>query len=134
MALIFLNGGGMQGGPLHSQLQGTPMVCRARSAARYRYFSVRGKFPAMHESGSASVVGELYDLPLKVLRDHLVPAEPPELEIGVIELEDGSEVVVVATQLEAAAELGLNPLDYVDPEDDDESLDELVEEEEDEDS
>ncbi|NKE61782.1 hypothetical protein FXN61_35490 [Lentzea sp. PSKA42] len=36
------------------------------------------------------MVGELYDLPLKVLRDHLVPAEPPELEIGVIELEDGS--------------------------------------------
>ncbi|KJK47801.1 hypothetical protein UK23_19245 [Lentzea aerocolonigenes] len=90
MALIFLNGGGMRGGPLHSQLQGTPMVCRARSAPKYRYFSVRGKFPAMHESGSASVVGELYDLPLQVLRDHLVPAEPPELEIGVIELEDGS--------------------------------------------
>ncbi|WP_425434440.1 allophanate hydrolase-related protein [Lentzea fradiae] len=90
MALIFLNGGGMRGGPLHSQLQGTPMVCRARSAPRYRYFSVRGTFPAMHESGSASVTGELYDLPLKVLRDHLVPAEPAELEIGVIELEDGS--------------------------------------------
>ena len=90
MALIFLNGGGMRGGPLHSQLQGTPMVCQARSAAKYRYFSVRGKFPAMHESGSASVVGELYDLPLKILRDHLVPAEPAELEIGVIELEDGS--------------------------------------------
>ena len=51
----------------------------------------------------------------------------------VIELEDGSEVVVVATQLEAAAELGLNPLDYVDPEDDDEMLEDLVEEE-DEDS
>ncbi len=44
----------------------------------------------MHESGTSAVAGELYDLPLKVLRDHLVPAEPPELEIGVIELEDGS--------------------------------------------
>jgi hypothetical protein len=51
----------------------------------------------------------------------------------VIELEDGSEVVVVATQLEAAAELGLNPLDYVEPEDDDELLEEIVDEE-DEDS
>ncbi|WP_308102675.1 gamma-glutamylcyclotransferase [Lentzea sp. CC55] len=71
-------------------MQGTPMVCRARSAPKYRYFSVRNQFPAMHESGSASVAGELYDLPLKVLRDHLVPAEPAELEIGVIELEDGS--------------------------------------------
>ena len=46
----------------------------------------------------------------------------------VIELEDGSEVVVVATQLEVAAELELNPLDYVDPEDDDESLEDIVDE------
>lgn len=45
----------------------------------------------------------------------------------VIELEDGSEVIVVATQLEVAAELGLNPLEYVSPEDDDESLEDLVE-------
>jgi hypothetical protein len=43
-----------------------------------------------------------------------------------VEMEDGSEIVVVATQLEVAAELGLNPLDYVDPEDDDESLEDLV--------
>ncbi|GLZ33448.1 gamma-glutamylcyclotransferase [Lentzea sp. NBRC 105346] len=90
MALIFLNGGGMKGGPLHSQLQGTPLVCAARSAPRYRYFSVGDRFPAMHASGTGSVVGEVYDLPLTVLRDHLLPAEPPELEIGVIELEDGS--------------------------------------------
>lgn len=80
----------MKGGPLHSQLQGTPLVCAARSAAKYRYFSVGDRFPAMHESGTGSVVGEVYDLPLTVLRDHLLPAEPPELEIGVIELEDGS--------------------------------------------
>ena len=46
----------------------------------------------------------------------------------VIELEDGSEVTVVATQIEVAAELGLNPLDYVDPEDDDESLEDLIDE------
>ena len=45
-----------------------------------------------------------------------------------IELEDGSEVVVVATQLEVAAELELNPLDYVEPEDDDESLEDIVDE------
>jgi len=51
----------------------------------------------------------------------------------VIELEDGSEVVVVATQLEVAAELELNPLDYVDPEDDDESLEDIVDEADDED-
>ena len=51
----------------------------------------------------------------------------------VLELEDGEEVVVVATQLEVAAELGLNPLEYVEPEEDDESLEDLVDEAEDED-
>ncbi|WNV88849.1 gamma-glutamylcyclotransferase [Umezawaea sp. Da 62-37] len=89
MALIFLNGGGMRGGPLHHQLQGTPLLFVARSAPKYRYFSVGDRFPAMHRSGTGSVVGEVYDLPLTILRDHLFPAEPPELEIGVIELADG---------------------------------------------
>ena len=80
----------MRGGPLHHQLRGTPLLCVARSAPRYRYFSVGDRFPAMHASGAGHVVGEVYDVPLTVLRDHLLPAEPPELEIGVIELEDGS--------------------------------------------
>jgi len=55
---------------------------------------------------------------------HLSPGQ--EEGTTLIEMEDGSEIVVVATQLEVAAELGLNPLDYVDPEDDDESLEDLV--------
>ena len=46
----------------------------------------------------------------------------------IIELEDGDEVIVAATQLEVAAELGLNPLDYVDPDEDDESLEDLIDE------
>jgi len=89
---MFLNGGGMRGGPLHIQLQGTPLLCVAKSAPKYRYFSVGDRFPAMYEveSGGGSVVGEVYDLPLRVLRDHLIPSEPPELEIGIIELEDGA--------------------------------------------
>lgn len=92
MALMFLNGGGMRGGPLHEQLQGAPLLCVARSAPRYRYFSVGDRFPAMYEvaEGGGSVLGEVYDLPLAVLREHLIPAEPPELEIGVIELSDGA--------------------------------------------
>ena len=48
----------------------------------------------------------------------------------IIELEDGDEVIVAATQLEVAAELGLNPLDYVDPDEDDESLEDLIDEDE----
>lgn len=92
MALIFLNGGGMRGGPLHHQLQGAPLVRVARSAPKYRYYSVGGRFPAMDEvaEGGVSVVGEVYDPPLEVLLHHLLPAEPPELELGVIELDDGT--------------------------------------------
>jgi hypothetical protein len=100
---MFLNGGGMRGGPLHAQLQGTPLLCTARSAPKYRYFSVGDRFPAMYQvaSGGASVAGEVYDLPLDVLRDHLVPAEPPELELGLIELEDGG--ACLATVLRESA-------------------------------
>lgn len=60
--------------------------------------------------------------------DDVVQLSPGE-EAGttLIELEDGSEVLVVGTELEVAAELELNPLEYVSPEDDDESLEDLVE-------
>jgi gamma-glutamylcyclotransferase (GGCT)/AIG2-like uncharacterized protein YtfP len=92
MALMFLNGGGMQGGPLHHQLQGHPLVARATSAPKYRYYSVGDRFPAMDEvaTGGHAVVGEVYDISWAILRDHLVPAEPPELELGLIELADGA--------------------------------------------
>jgi gamma-glutamylcyclotransferase (GGCT)/AIG2-like uncharacterized protein YtfP len=104
MALIFLNGGGMRGGPLHHQLQGAELVRTARSAARYRYFSVGDRFPAMHEvpTGGHAVLGEVYDLPLEVLREHLLPAEPPELELGVIELEDGTACLATVLRTEFA--------------------------------
>jgi len=92
MALIFLNGGGMRGGPLHHQLGGAPLVAARRSAPRYRYFSIGDRFPAMAEvaEGGVAVAGEVYELPLETLRDRLLPAEPPELELGVIELDDGT--------------------------------------------
>ncbi|GAB3477666.1 allophanate hydrolase-related protein [Amycolatopsis cihanbeyliensis] len=102
MALMFLNGGGMRGGPLHHQLRDTPLLCTASSAPKYRYFSVGDRFPAMYEvgPGGGSVLGEVYDLPLTVLRDHLMPAEPAELELGVIELTDGA--ACLATVLRAS--------------------------------
>ena len=109
MALMFLNGGGMRGGPLHHQLQGAPLVRVARSAPKYRYYSVGNRFPAMREvaTGGYAVVGEVYDLPLVILRDHLLPAEPPELELGVIELDDGTACLatVLRTEFSGADQL-----------------------------
>ena len=108
MTLMFLNGGAMRGGPLHHLLAGARFVGTVRTAPRYRFYSVGDRFPALaeltgpHDVGGdglrdvggdgdgVSVAGELYDVPWEVLRESLLPAEPAELELGVIELDDGS--------------------------------------------
>jgi hypothetical protein len=89
MPYMFLNGGGMSGGSLHHLLLGAPLIAETWTAARYRLYSVRDEYPALTD-GDAAIAGEVYDLPLDVLRDSLLPAEPPELELGVIMLSDGS--------------------------------------------
>jgi gamma-glutamylcyclotransferase (GGCT)/AIG2-like uncharacterized protein YtfP len=89
MPLMFLNGGAMRGGDLHHLLRGAPLVGVVRTAPKYRFHSVGDRFPALEPDGDTAVVGELYDLPWDVLRESLLPAEPEELELGVIELEDG---------------------------------------------
>jgi hypothetical protein len=111
MPYMFLNGGAMRGGPLHHLLDGAPLVGVVRTAPKYRFYSVGDRFPALDPAPAAgvdgtgagtgpdaaaasgagvSVLGELYDVPWHTLRDRLLPAEPEELELGVIELEDGS--------------------------------------------
>jgi gamma-glutamylcyclotransferase (GGCT)/AIG2-like uncharacterized protein YtfP len=91
MALMFLNGGAMRGEPVHHLLKGAPLVAAVRTAPKYRFYSVGDVFPALErvESGGVSVVGELYDVPWDVLENDVLPGEPAELELGVIELEDG---------------------------------------------
>lgn len=101
---MFLNGGAMRGGPLHDHLCGAPLVRVAASAAKYRYYSVGDRFPAMLavRTGGRAVLGEVYDLSLELLRDHLLPAEPPELELDVVELADGSACLATVLRREFA--------------------------------
>ncbi|MBV9195942.1 MAG: hypothetical protein JO168_17540 [Solirubrobacterales bacterium] len=91
MPPMFLNGGGMRGGPVHHHIEGVPLLGELRTARKYRFYSVRDEFPALVPvaEGGAAIVGELYDLPMDMLHRSLLPAEPPELELGTIELEDG---------------------------------------------
>lgn len=109
MVLMFLNGDGMRGGRLNGQLDGAPLLRTARSAAKYRYYSVGDRFPAMiaAPAGGRAVLGEVYDVPMEVLRDNLIPNEPPELELGLIELEDGTACLatVLRANLEGSPEL-----------------------------
>ena len=42
---LFVNGGGMRGGNVHHSIEGLPFLGEARTAPRYRFFSVRDEFP-----------------------------------------------------------------------------------------
>ncbi|MFI1460266.1 allophanate hydrolase-related protein [Nocardia carnea] len=94
MAIVtmFVNGQAMSGGTLHDALHRARFLGRVDTAPRYRFYSVRDEFPGLHPvtSGGVSVPGELYEVEYDVLREELLPREPEELELGVIELADGS--------------------------------------------
>ncbi len=99
---LFVHGEGMSGGKVHHSIEGLPFLGKARTAPRYRFFSVRDEFPGLWlvDEGGVGIEGELYEVPLDVIRDRFVPAEPPELELGVVELEDGGSALVVLMRKE----------------------------------
>jgi hypothetical protein len=91
MPPMFLNGGAMRGGPVHHHIESVPLIGELRTAPKYRFYSVRDEFPALVATvaGGAAIMGELYDVPIDMLHHSLLPAEPPELELGTIELGNG---------------------------------------------
>ena len=90
MPLMFLTGDGMSGGALHHHIAGAPLIGERRTVPRYRFYSVRDEFPALYPAAEDGqpVLGELYDVPMGPL-SALLATEPPELELAVIELDDG---------------------------------------------
>ena len=90
MPLMFLTGDGMRGGPLHRHIEGATLVGERHTLPRYRFYSVRDEFPALHPvaEGGGPVLGELYDVPMTQLHE-LLASEPPELELSIVELESG---------------------------------------------
>jgi len=90
MALMFLNGEGMRGGRAHYTIEGVPLIGECRTAPLYRFYSVRDEFPALYPAaeGGQPIAGELYDVPMGPL-SALLATEPPELELSIIELQDG---------------------------------------------
>lgn len=97
MTELFCNGGAMRGGNLHHNVSSHTFLGAVRTAPNYRFYSVRDEFPALllTESGGKSIEGELYDVPIKNIRTDFLPEEPEELELTVIELEDGRSVLAV---------------------------------------
>ena len=94
MRRMFLNGTAMRGQPDHTVIAGARFVGPARTAPRYRFFAVRDAFPGLLPvgEGGASILGELYELTEELLFEGLMPGEPAELELGLVELDDGQAV------------------------------------------
>ena len=92
MPRMFLNGTAMRGGDMHHLVGDAEFLGAASTAARYRFHAVDDRYPALEDIGSngAAIEGELYEISHEQLRDVLLPAEPDGLELGVIELADGS--------------------------------------------
>ena len=77
MPPMFLNGGGMRGGPVHHHIEGVPLLGERRTAPKYRFYSVRDEFPALVPAvaGGAAIIGELYDVPIDMLHHSLLPGQ-----------------------------------------------------------
>jgi hypothetical protein len=102
MVLLMTNGEGMRGGSVHHTIADHPFLGEVETAPHYRFFSVRDEFPGivLVTEGGAAIRGELYDVPLEVLRDSFLPSEPPELELSVVGLSDGRASLCVALRPE----------------------------------
>jgi hypothetical protein len=106
---MFLTGDGMRGGPLHQHIAGARFLGERRTLPRYRFYSIRDAFPALAPVGEGghSILGELYDVPMRQLRD-LLAREPPELELSIVELAPGAP----ATGEPADEEAGMGELSF----------------------
>jgi hypothetical protein len=90
---MFVNGQAMSGGSIHGPLaRHGDLIGVVRTAPQYRFWSCRDEFPGLQPvtSGGWAVPGELYAVDYAVLRSALLPLEPPELELTVIALADGT--------------------------------------------
>jgi Gamma-glutamyl cyclotransferase, AIG2-like len=102
----------MSGGADHHLVGGAELVARTTTAKRYRFHAVDGSYPGLEDvgSGGAAVEGEVYELSYEQLREVLLPGEPAGLELGVIELADGSGSLAMVLRREYPA---LPPLEDI---------------------
>jgi hypothetical protein len=102
---MFLNGTAMSGGADHHLVGDAELVARTTTAKRYRFHAVDGRYPGLEDvgrddPGAAAVEGEVYELSYEQLREVLLPGEPDGLELGVIELADGSGSLAMVVRRE----------------------------------
>lgn len=93
MIRMFVSGQAMSGGSINFGLKNATFLGSINTAPKYQFYSVRDEFPGIYPAvnDGATVPGELYELSYAQLRENLLPHDPEELELSVIELEDGSD-------------------------------------------
>lgn len=108
---MFVNGQAMSGGSINFALADARFLGAAETAPKYRFHSFRDEFPGLRpaESGEDGLVvpGEIYEVTYEILRDKLLPNEPPELELTLIELADGSGSLSMCMRAGTAAHEGV---------------------------
>jgi len=105
---MFVNGQAMSGGSISEGLRNARFLGAASTAPAYRFYSVRAEFPGLSraEQGGSSVAGELYEVSYAALRTELLPLEPPELELSIIELADGTGSLSMVMRSESIGAAG----------------------------
>ncbi len=100
---MFVNGQAMRGGEFNDSLDEAVFLGPVATAAKYRFFSVRDEFPGLYpvDVDGAAIVGELYELPYGMLSERLLPREPQELELSIVELADGSGSLAMRLRAES---------------------------------
>lgn len=90
---FFICGSALRGQPDHKNLGGAKFLGEARTAPRYRLYSVRDQHPGIYEvaTDGISIAGELYEFTPEQYK-HLMENEPPDLYEAPIVLDDGSTV------------------------------------------
>ena len=112
---MFVNGEAMRGGRLAPSLADARFLGEASTAPVYQFLSVRDEYPALLPAmaGGRAVRGELYEVTYQDLRDKLLPNEPAELELTIIELADGSGSLCMRLRPDCAGLPGLTDISAI---------------------
>ncbi|MGH9103719.1 MAG: allophanate hydrolase-related protein [Acidimicrobiales bacterium] len=104
MMLLFVNGTLMRGLALHGNLGAAMLVGERWTARSYRMHSIGDLHPGMYEAheGGVAVRGELYEISTDDC-EQLLAAEPPDLYLGDVRLDDGEVVKGILYPAELAA-------------------------------
>jgi len=112
---MFVNGEAMRGGRLAPDLAQARFLGEASTAPIYRFLSVRDEYPALLPARTDGwpVRGELYEVAYSDLRDKLLPNEPPELELTIIRLVDGSGSLCMRLRPDCSDMPGLTDISHI---------------------